>query len=506
MNWFRPPILVAVLAWGSGVMVGSQSRPEDPLSPLHLLTESRAAAGELPLLHRAFHLHRLVRAAHKTSPETAADWAEELFWLTLALPKTWNRGALQKNALAELSLHRPDRAWELLDLMDPPLEVEGVIPEDLRASVAETLFFVYWERDRSNKTIEALRLKATSLGTSGQYPYRAVVPILAELMASDTVQAAAWFDEMRSFYEKGRRIQSGDEEFAEVLLSFGPRLPRPIVRRALEAAIRGLQKAGPDRPGSVFIGEVETSAGIFTLRRRQEIPLIRLMPLLKELHPSLAKEVAEESPVLRAAYKEGLEVRSIREATVVAPRGSGGPPLAAAGEIAEAQRALEDLDRRIEGDPSRALEVAWRIKHPAVREEAFHMLLRSLDHASVEKAQAVLQAISGLDQSDRDADSRLNLLVLRARAAKSAGRLDVAWDSVEEAFELGESLLEKFVQLHPVASIQDAPAMAALSQLTRTATAMDPPRTVFRLRRSRNALFRAHLLAEAAEAMADGAK
>jgi hypothetical protein len=114
----------------------------------------------VPLLERAFHLGRLIQVAQRISPETAAGWAEERLWLTFGLPSTWNRGALQKSAVAELAHLRPERAWELLDLMDPTVEVGGGIPGDLRTSAGETLCRAYWEKHRSQDAIEAVRLKA----------------------------------------------------------------------------------------------------------------------------------------------------------------------------------------------------------------------------------------------------------------------------------------------------------------------------------------------------------
>ncbi len=496
-------LLAALLVCGPKPAAGSQEPPEPDLSASGILEESRMAGSQLPPWERAFHLGRLIHAAQRISPETAADWAEELFWLTFALPRTWNRGALQKNAVAELARLRPERAWELFDLMDAPAETEGGIPEDLRASAAETLFRVYWEKHRSQDAIEAVRLKAAALARSGQYPYRAVSPILEELLASDPVQAAAWVAEMQRHYEQGARIAGADEEFAELLLSFARRLPKAAARSALQTAVRRLRKAGPDRAEGVFRGEADTSAGVFPLRRRQEIWLLRLMPLLKELDPPLAKELAEESPALRAARETDLEVRSIREATVLAAPGSGTPALPAAIEIGEAQQSLEALQRAFADDAGQAVKMAWRIRNPAVREEAFAWLARSVATGASAKGEAALRSLAEAPASEDDPELQLNLATLRAVSAKAAGKADAAWAAAEEAFELGESLTEAFLAEHPAASVQEAPALASLSHLTRILAAMDPVRAVFRLRRLNSVALRAYLLAEAAQALAD---
>ncbi len=103
----------ALLVCGPKPAAGSQEPPESDLSASGILEESRMAGSQLPPWERAFHLGRLIHAAQGISPETAADWAEELFWLTFALPRTWNRGAVQKNAVAELARLRPEHLTHL---------------------------------------------------------------------------------------------------------------------------------------------------------------------------------------------------------------------------------------------------------------------------------------------------------------------------------------------------------------------------------------------------------
>jgi hypothetical protein len=96
-------VLAAVALAPAQTGVGHLSLP----SATDLLNESYLTGAQLVPLNRLHLLLSLASAAANLSPGLSVKWAEELFQSSSAIPKTWERGMLQKNALQILS--RTDR-------------------------------------------------------------------------------------------------------------------------------------------------------------------------------------------------------------------------------------------------------------------------------------------------------------------------------------------------------------------------------------------------------------
>lgn len=207
---------VALLSAQSQTPAQSQKTgpPELSYTAQSLLAESYLIGEDFVPAQRAFHLFRLAVAAEPIEPAQSHRWAEELLLLTSKLEPSWDRSALQKNAVAVISGTDPSEGLRLLKEIDDSVNNAVSVPEDLRASAAIVVYHAYWTRNMSLDGLEAIRLNARSLAETNQYPFIAVLPMFRDLLSKDSASASAWFDEICSSFTRGPvKIQASTGEF-----------------------------------------------------------------------------------------------------------------------------------------------------------------------------------------------------------------------------------------------------------------------------------------------------
>ena len=85
----------------------------------------------------------------------------------------------------------------MLCIMDFPLrERTGILREVLRAHGSQQILKEYWEKNKDENRLDAIRSLAQSFVTNGEYPFLATSSILRHVLRADPPGGNAWFSEI----------------------------------------------------------------------------------------------------------------------------------------------------------------------------------------------------------------------------------------------------------------------------------------------------------------------
>ena len=360
--------LLAALALSSFSWLCFAQAPVDSASATvtapALLRESAAlSAGFVPQSRCAL-LFRLAEAAEQVDPALSKRWSDELFMSSFDIPPSWDRSALQKNALVVLSHHDPALAFERQAMMDPPFARDGWIAEDVRAYLAAALFPIYGAPKPAVARVRAIRDRASEIGSNGAYPYRGVGPILKYLWETDAVAAKAWWQEIMGYFGRQSRVANANQEFLVFLDGMWDTLSEIEKRGTLET-IRGvLAKGSPYSfaTNATYRATVETNHGTFEIKERNHFLLLKILPRIGEYLPDTLSKMRDMGPVFAAAaVHPDFLVRSAREAVIYSKSGNSPPASAAAAKMMDEQKAFEQVRDLAPKDPAKAVLLAGQM-------------------------------------------------------------------------------------------------------------------------------------------------
>lgn len=465
-------------------------------SAVDLLKEAYLTGAQLVPANRCRLLLGLARAAVSISPPDAKAWAEESFTSSQGIPKSWERAALQKNALEILAHVEPAEAFDLLASMDEPVAEKGVIPEDLRAFVAGIIYPSYWASQPSPARLEKIQSQARAIAANGEYPFQGVLHPFEDLSQRHRDQADAWWEEIVGWYARGSRIRDADSVFVSFLKDAWKSLAPPTRRRAIEITIKQLMREPESTPGldrPVYQAIVTTSGGRYNLTSPGKVLVLKLLPEIHEAALGLLSELGGKEAVFRAAQAPNFEIRSINEALVFPKDGSSALP--ASSQILAEQQLLARVAELAPQNPSAALQVAVQLSR--LRDDAFSAIGSALHDSTPSAASALADTAARQLQSADNKDIRLQLLALEAQASQVAGGA-AAEAALKEGISLGEDMFEEFAQSHPASPVDEAPPLDPLRALVSAGMRLSPWNTVGLVRHLGDPSLRAWLLIEAA--------
>lgn len=498
----RVPSIALGLALLTSVWCAAQ--PVSPAStpdPVMLLKESYALTAGLTPQTRCGALFSLADAAEPIDPALSKAWANELFTATFDLPPSWNRGAFQKNALALLSSHDPVLAFDRQALMDAPVAIEDVVPEDLRAYLGISLFTAYGGPKPTVARMRAIRERARAIAADGAYPFLGIAPILKSIWGSDPIEALAWWQEAMGYFVRQSRVANANEQFLKFLDSMWESLSTAQRQSALEAARSVLVKGTgyTFAKGAVYRGVLDTNYGSFQLVQRNLVLLARLIPKFREVIPEDLEKMREFAPVFAAAAEHtDFAVREVHE--VVTHSGGDSNPLAPAiaSSLIDEQRNYEEVKKLAAADPGKALLIAGRMG--ALQSDAFAMIASVAEQPGSGWSGKLSAGLPEIKEDSKNKILQFWVLLLRARGAigKGDSSFTSAWNG---AFNLGEGLFEEFVQSSAVTDPGDNPYLEPLGKLVRLPMRSEPWTSIERIRRVRNDALKAYLLMDAARGL-----
>ena len=353
---------------GTDPAAAPSGKVSNKISSEQLLISAYLLAMDCVPEERLNHLTRLAVMSSNHHPDLTRLWSEELFKLSFTLEPSWNRVAIQKNALLALSAVDPVRAMELFEMIDKPYpQRTGGLPEDVRADAANTIFQRYWKL-RLEGRIDTIQSVARRIGETGQYPYVAIAPIISELAKAKDSRSVELFNEAISYYLRGSKIRVADQDFFSMLTMLKDQVPAPSLRSALEAfQTTVVSKIKNDADSKEFL-QIHTDRGAVTFNNSSELLLFQAIPLLREKATDLLEELLDKQSSLRTKQS------AAGAATLV--EGVFAEPSVPSSEISPAMREgfeeyrLLHIEETFAREPEQALALAQDLTIPEFRAAA----------------------------------------------------------------------------------------------------------------------------------------
>jgi hypothetical protein len=488
--------ILAVLC-DQAAIAGAAAHKKEEGSSSVLLRNSYLIGRDFVPAQRAFLLFHLATAAENISPDLSKQWAKDLFRVTFELDPDWNRSALQKNAVAVLATTDPVQAFRLLATMSP-LPNQPILPEDLRADAAKTVFLDYWNNKKTKNRLQAIRVRASAIAADGQYPFSAVSPMLRYLLERDESAGLAWFSEICLAYQQGNpNIRAANPEFVAFVQDFWPTMPTSTRREVLSVLIPKLSEKDTFASSGAYLTRVKTSFGSFDFSSLNEELLFRVLPLVREADPEWAERLIKEHS---ASFPQtGPQDRVVEEAQVyVGGSGTSGQSRDP-GAILQQQAQLGTVFDSLDQDPEKAVQLAGQIIDSHAHLSALEGITANLGEKDLKENAVTVegQAKSILEAATTSLD-KVRALVLLAQMSANLGDTDAFHNYMDRGFDMGELVFEEFVQLHPVADIEGAEVFNPLMTLVATGMRFRTADTIARIQQCGDHLLTAYLLIGAA--------
>lgn len=470
---------------------GADRRARQEIGP-SLLKESYALGDDFVPAERAFHLFYLADTASRVAPKLSSPWANELFQLTFRLAPSWNRVALQKNALIVMARSDPAKAFQLLGKVDADIPPDGA--EDLRAHGARSVFAAYWKL-KGDVSAAEIRREARHIGDTGLYPFGATAPIIGDLLRKKVEEGKEWFQEAISYRRRGSLIKTADTEFSELLNAIWDVLPGSLRQEALDAAISGLEPKAKPEEGSSYRARTHSGKSFEEFDNRQLHILYDLLPKVRETNQALAAQLIRDYPVLAHAqyskppeFSEEVVIRGIDETPEGRVRAAS-----VEHKIMERQR-LWYIQKTAKSDSAAALQAANGFSDPAVRAEAFSIIAGIIGPRDHDRARKLIQrAYLEVDRiTDRSEEIRALASVSEAAVVWAPSRS--AQLILKRGLDLGVEMFGEFAETHPATPAYQALFLRDFGRLTRAAVRANPEETIAYMHGIQNNLLRAYLL------------
>lgn len=468
------------------------------VTPASLLEESHQLAADF-VPYQSQRLQLLLAAeALPIDADKAGRWSSEVFWQSFQLPFSWDRGALQKNALAQLSKVDPEKAFEMRGFMDSPLrDSAGILREDLRAHGARQILKEYWKKGKDEKRLAAIRSLAQSFAANGQYPFLAVSSVLQDVLRADPPRGNAWLSEIARAAVDSSSAAS-NVEFVAFLKAVWGDLSDVSQRLAIDVLLPRLTSSGDASREGAFLANVETTKGRFQLHKRNELLVLQIMPWLLDIAAEHVKEIIKLGPAFAASAGEDFRILKVQEVNVLTANGETGVAQATkAAGIVEDRGLLDQVGQAVEKDPIKAFELARRIQDPSLRSAAIMTVADSAGKYSAVSAARLSKEISK-STTDEDLAKNLPLLIVLASTAAAVGNQAELQASLAMAFDSVEDLFKEYERKHPGAVAEDADVMEPARHLINIGMSANTSYTLERIRRVSNSLLKAYLLVDAA--------
>lgn len=492
-----PPVVLA--SWqDSSSPKGPQ--PQASTSPQGLLIQSYLSSLQLTPEERSMALMYLAFSAARIEPSYNRLWSEELFYSAFQLPRDWNRLAYEKNALEALSESDPILAFELFGEMDDPIPTQsGTFPEDVRAFAARKVFSAYWKR-KGAAGLDKIQAQAQHLGTTGQYPYVAMIPIILELSHVSDSRSQALFNDAVNFFSRGSSFDSAKPDFVELLNGVWDTLPAPLKHQALDVAVRQLTQKTSQNTDSLFTGKSLTKSSEIEFTDPDSQLLFALLPRVKEVDPEWAKRLANQNPSLAAGI--GSETVKRTDAVTLHGVSSATPAQLAAAQFQLSQRRiLSQVNEIASQDPDAALAKSQALTDQELRASALASIAVGLAEKQPQRASKLLSEAESLAAQEKDNPGKVKVLFAIARgylAVKDQKAMQAHWN---RAFDLGQELFQEDSEAHPGRLAYQTACFESLRSLTEFAAKLAPPMMLQAMRGVRNQLLRTYLGISVADGM-----
>jgi hypothetical protein len=384
------------------------------------------------------------------SAENGKKWSLELFAISKnQLSPGPYRAAIQKNALIDLTKVDPSETVRLFKDQDTPeMWAQSGRVEDFRAWVARALFPKLWEK-AGISSVAKVKEFADWMGSTGEYPYVAMVGIVQAVARDDEAKAEELVSDAIGYYETNPSFLNKHGEFTAFVVGIADQVRPPLLAKAIESEMDALdaEKKNADSDQMKFTIQVTNSRGTVQFSQQAEYIVYRLLPLINRLDPEWAREIKDKYEVLKYVPAQTADGAASRVTGVAfsSETSPSDPQVSAAMD----DHRLFQVTQLAQSDPAQAAEIARSIQDSGRRVIAQVTLIsayRRLNSA---------EAAGWRDEANRELDRlpvgkvKLRLMVALATSALSEGERDRALALFGKAFDLGELLFGEDLKENP---------------------------------------------------------
>ncbi len=463
-------------------------------TPEQILTVCARYALDLDPVDRAFLLVRVSQAAASIQYGKSTEWARQAFDSAAALPKDWNRVALQKNALLALAKTRPREALQLLGTIEGPDLTSAARPgEDPRAHAAREIFPEVYNTD-GDMALQSLEEVSRYLGQTGEFPYAAWGELFPKLSEKNPDAFREQLNLSIYFYSRAEnRFRTQDGDYLEMVDDIQKVAVPSDIRRAVEVALDHveLEKIPDNEKHSAILGPA--GAGV-SFSDPITAMLYSWLPLVQKFDPDRYKEVS--SKVNAPAPKD---VPALVSSEIVGDASNISAKVRKmAADRLQAQVVIDDAA----SSPETALMDASTIGSPAIRADALAQAALNVPESKRDSQQKLLDASkSSLAQADVKDAAYLHALSDLTNSYYRLGRKSEALDGIKNGLDLGAEIVSESEDTHPGTPTLLLGGYDALAQLVSIGMALDPGLVLRSVRNLKSEPVRANLMVDIAVAM-----
>jgi len=393
-----------------------------------------------------------------------------------ALDQVRARSLLRDAFTASLEIHDDDDTkgrlqQEVLRSLLPlsQAEVEELLPQaemSVRKPITDIIVGRYAEKKQFDKAFDLVN----QISALDEFPYGSAAKLIEamppEMMAEKQGLFSQALSSFKTHERKANKITIGGNSFTDLVVKFGLAMPPKMVLAAIDE-ILGQDKNLTDDQLNITVGG---DGGTTSFTSRYEYDLFAVLPVLRQLDESRAKQLLEENQTLQskmeqypqglssldpappAGAKDGNSNRRGLSTMVRMGNGSGAPGQSAAATQAymnqEALRKVHEIVQEGETDPTQAIAHSMTLPvnlNDMARNSPRASALASIANANVKKNPgAANQALSELRKMVGDLKPSLQPQYLSTAADiyLQMGDKASAEKTVSEGFKIAEKMLE----------------------------------------------------------------
>lgn len=303
MRTFLSCVLLLAMTFWISTSPGFASKDGEDTS--RYLNESYAISDEFDQSELPYYLAILSARAADIHNERTQEWSTKLFRLSFGVRNGWDRIALEKEALVQLSKVNAILAMDWFPQVESPQpNDEGLLPEDVRADAASHIFPNYWNSPQVGLNgLSNIERQAKHIGETGEYPYRAMGLVIEKLSKIGQPDQAAEInkilEESTNFFESGSsNFKNRYKEFEFFLEKSNTAVTdRDLFRRALSVFVQRISNA-IGQGGLDFSAEIRTPSGTVYFKDRNETFLFKAFGMILSADPALANSLRGRFPYL----------------------------------------------------------------------------------------------------------------------------------------------------------------------------------------------------------------
>jgi hypothetical protein len=471
-----------------------------PATPVALLEEAEQISRTFIPDDRADLLLEVAKSAVPLDKAKAQTWALQLFaYSRTALEPGHYRQAMEKNALQVLARVDPVRSADLFRQQDLP-DVKEFPNEDVRAFAAITLFPELWEK-KGKAALPKIEELADWLGSTGQYPYTAIGPVILELAKSDSKTSTSLFGSAITYLPRDPGYLVTNLNFTSLILKVKPVVPSALLREAVTEDVAAIKRSEESKKGRARF-EVTSRSGMHSFDSEGQVLIYRLLPVVEQMDPDWAAKLKTDFGLTGVATPGANEPLTMAAAVTPPGQEESASDTELQGAL-DAHRLMQS-QQLSETDPKAAAQLAMQISDPVLRSVA--LVTAAPTYATSDASQAGAWVSGARQQLNSLPPSlgKLQLMIALIKVSIANGHREEAQQQIGKAYDFGEELFEGDLRANPGKFSPQGEGFDELVDLTSVA-ARQPWLTtdsLNRIRELRNDVLRARLLVEQAKAMA----